>query len=465
MGDKKLQKAIENFECGNYNAALKQLNTIIKDDLHNEKAHYYLCLIYHHLKKWSRCKKCAFSFLKTFGKRGDILTLLGDVYLFEGNYRKAMKSYRSAVKYCSSSKEKEELQEKIQKVQVLFDEKKSQPRLAVIVNEGGDKFTDELIEHLSETYWVRKFIIRSFKTSLLNTFLKAKTKGFLSDRFFQFATRVLGSELKKIMSWADVTWCEWANALAAVCSYIKPRGKKLFIRLHRYEAFTDIPFVINWKNVDGLVFVSKFMEEILEMRGLKLDGVNWKVIYNGIDVGKFQFKPRQKGYNIAWVAHIIPRKNLFMALEIIRKLVNVDSNYKLHVAGDFPDPEYEIFIKNAIKNMQLEENVILYGWVDDVNAFLEDKNYILSTSLHEGHPYNLIEAMARGIKPVIYNFYNASELFEEKFLFNTTDEAVQKILDDEYDSEYYRHYIEQKGWTLEHQAREFDGFIKELLDS
>jgi hypothetical protein len=115
--------------------------------------------------------------------------------------------------------------------------------------------------------------------------------------------------------------------------------------------------------------------------------------------------------------------------------------------------------------MQLEENVILYGWVDDVNAFLEDKNYILSTSLHEGHPYNLIEAMARGIKPVIYNFYNASELFEEKFLFNTTDEAVQKILDDEYDSEYYRHYIEQKGWTLEHQAREFDGFIKELLDS
>lgn len=461
--NRKLKEAIESFEKGNYNLALKLLTEVIKVDPYNEKAHYYICLIYHHLKKWSKCKNCSISFLKKFGKRGNILVLLGDVHLFEGNIQKALKIYRTAIKYDISPIEKKELQEKIHNVKDLFIQKKSQPRLAVIVHEGGDNFTDELIERLSEKYWIRKFVIRSNKIPLLKSLLKAKTREKFSEGFFQFALKVLGNDLKKIISWSDVTWCEWANTLAAVCSYIKPRGKKIFIRLHRYEAFSDIPFMIDWENTDGLVFVSKFMKDILKMRGLKLDKVNSKVIYNGIDLSKFQFKPRQRGYNIAWVAHIIPRKNLLMALEIVKKLILVDSNYKLHIAGDFLDPEYEISIKNAIKKMRLEENVIFYGWIDDVNTFLEDKNYVLSTSFHEGHPYNLMEAMALGIKPLIYNFYNAPELFEEKFLFNTIDEAVQKILDDDYNSEYYRWYIEQKGWVVDHQAKEFNNFIEELL--
>jgi glycosyltransferase involved in cell wall biosynthesis len=459
----KFQEAISNYEKGKYNLALSLFKEITIEDKNNEDAHYYICLIHYRLKKWSKCKNCSISFLKKFGKRSNILELLGDVYLFEGNFKKARKCYILAKKHCSIQK-KDKLREKIQKVHNIAIEKKFQPKLAVIVAEGTDNFTDDLIEQLSERYWVKKFVIKSFKTSLIRALYILKNKRYISnDYFYKFILQFLGTELKKAMLWADITWGEWVDVLAAACSYIKPRNKKLFIRLHRYEAFTEIPFIINWKKVDGLVFVSKFMKDILEMRGLKLDDINWKVIYNGVDLERFRFKSRQKGYNIAWLAHIIPRKNLLMALEIIRKLVGIDLNYKLHVAGVFHDFEYEISIKNAIKNMHLEENVIFHGWIDDVNTFLEDKNYLLSTSIHESFGYNIVEAMARGIKPVIYNFYNASELYEEEFLFNTVDEAVEKILDEKYDSESYRQYLEKKGWTVEHQVKEFESFIRDLL--
>ena len=103
-----------------------------------------------------------------------------------------------------------------------------------------------------------------------------------------------------------------------------------------------------------------------------------KVIYNGVNLDRYDFKQRENGYNIGWVAHIIPRKNLHMALEIIRKLVEIDERYVLHIAGDFPDLMYERYIKHLIKAANIEKNVILYGWVDDMAKWWNDKNYLLS---------------------------------------------------------------------------------------
>jgi len=162
------------------------------------------------------------------------------------------------------------------------------------------------------------------------------------------------------------------------------------------------------------------------------------------------------------VAHIIPRKNLHIALEIVRKLVDGDKRYKLHIAGNFPDLMYERYIKHLIKAMKLESNVVLYGWVDDIAKWWDDKNYLLSTSIVEGHPYNILEAMAGGIKPVIHNFDGAEELYEEEFLFNNIDEAVEKIRTGSYDSAYYREYLKNKKWTLENQIDEFKSLVEEL---
>ncbi|PLV59321.1 glycosyltransferase [Thermotoga sp. KOL6] len=460
---KNFQEAIKSFEVGNYNEALRKFNEILKNNPYNKESHYYICSIYRQLKKWSKCKNYATSFLKKFGKDPKILEYLGEVYSFEGDYKKAIEMYKSALKLTSQPEDKNRLREKLEKTYALMQEKKSQLKLAVIVHQGGDTFTDDLVENLSKKIWVKKFVIPTSKITFLNALLKAKRKKLINDNLYKVILHFLGSKLRKIISWADVTWCEWADFLAVTGSYVKPKGKKLFVRLHRYEAFTDIPFMINWNNVDELVFVSQFMKDILEMRGLNLQKVSWRVIYNGIDLKRFQFIPRQKGYNIAWVAHIIPRKNLHVAFEIIKKLSEKDKRYRLHVAGSFDDPMYEIYLKHLAKSMKIKDNVIFHGWVDDINQWLEDKNYLLSTSIHESFGYNIVEAMARGIKPVIHDFYNAKELYDEEFLFSSVDEAVEKITEERYDSHHYREYIIKRGWTLEKQVKEFESLINELV--
>jgi hypothetical protein len=155
-------------------------------------------------------------------------------------------------------------------------------------------------------------------------------------------------------------------------------------------------------------------------------------------------------------------KNLHFALEVLRKLLEISDKYMLHVAGNFTDLVYEKYIKQSIKNMNLDKNVVFYDWVNDINEWLNDKNYLLSTSVCEGHPFNIIEAMAKGIKPVVNNFYGAEFSFDKQFLFNNIDEAITMITTDQYDSKLYHTYIIEKQWTEKDQIDKFKNLIDEL---
>ncbi|MBZ4650626.1 glycosyltransferase, partial [Thermosipho sp. (in: thermotogales)] len=121
----------------------------------------------------------------------------------------------------------------------------------------------------------------------------------------------------------------------------------------------------------------------------------------------------------------------------------------VHIAGDFQDPTYEYYFNYFIKNTDLSENVKIYGWVKDVNAFLEDKNYILSTSIHEGHPYNIAEAMARGLKPIIQNYAGSKTQWPNELIYNYIFE-IPDLLSNNYKSNEYRKFVETE-WSLERQ--------------
>jgi glycosyltransferase involved in cell wall biosynthesis len=461
LNSNELSQAIEFFEAKNYNKALSIFRKILNEDPCNEKALYYTCLIYRILKKWSRCKKTALNYIKNHGKNYEILEILGDVYFFEGNYRKANKFFSKAAKRANSKEKKQNLLEKLKKSKETYVKSKNKIKIALIVEEGGDNFTDELVEGLSKYFWIRKFVISKNQARFYRLLCLALSKNVLNSSFYKFLIKIFPGTLRKAISWANVVWSEWLSDIAVAASYLKRKNTKLFIRLHRYEAFTEYPFWINWKNVDGIIFVAEFMKKILENRGVNLN-TKVKVIYNGIDIEKLEFKNRKNGYNIGWVAYVHPRKNLHLAFEIIRKLVEKDPKYKLHIAGNFTDSMYEVYIKHLVKAMKLEKNVIFYGWIDDIDKWWEDKNYLLSTSIHESFGYNIAEAMAKGIKPIIHNFYNAKELYDDEFLFSSVDEAVEKIKNGNYDSSYYREYIIKKGWTLENQLKDFKRFIEKL---
>jgi len=302
---------------------------------------------------------------------------------------------------------------------------------------GLDQFIDPIIDGLSG-YNTRKFIIRSKQ------------------------------DIHNAIDWGDIVWFEWANESAIVgTNYEGIKGKKVIIRLHSYEVFMDFAKRINWTPVDRLIFVAPHIRGILKEFIPDIEKkVKTEIVYNGLNIDNIPFKEREPGLNIAWVGFINYKKNPQMALQILKKLTeglyNTDRRYILHVAGSYQDSRYKIYLEHMIKEMDLQDNVIFYGWIDDMEDFWNDKNYLLHTSIQEGHSYAVLEALSRGIKPIIHNFRGSKELYPKDTIFNTINEAVDKINKGCYNSSKYRGWIINKNWTLKNQLNQIKRIIKVL---
>jgi len=310
-------------------------------------------------------------------------------------------------------------------------------KLSVICLAGLDQFIDPIIEGLANDYIERKFVVKT------------------------------PQELYNAIDWGDIIWFEWANEVAIFgTDYGKIKGKKVIIRLHSYEIFTDFTKRINWTTVDRLIFVAPHIKGILKEflpdieKKVKMD-----IVYNGIDLDKTPFQEREPGYDIAWVGFINYKKNPQMALQILKKLTDIDKRYILHVAGSYQDSRYKIYLEYIIREMGLQDNVIFHGWIDDMEEFWKDKNYLLHTSIQEGHSYAIMEAMARGIKPIIHNFRGAKELYRTTDIFNTIEEAVN-IITARFSNTgiclLNRNWVIDKGWTLENQLKKIRNIIREI---
>lgn len=82
---------------------------------------------------------------------------------------------------------------------------------------------------------------------------------------------------------------------------------------------------------------------------------------------------------------------------------------------------------------------------EDVPKWLEDKEIILSTSINEGNPNNVIEAMAMGIKPVINMWPGVREQFRTEWIFERAQQAADMIEDRfTYTPELYRKHVERE---------------------
>ena len=110
--------------------------------------------------------------------------------------------------------------------------------------------------------------------------------------------------------------------------------------------------------------------------------------------------------------------------------------------------------------MGLEENIHLDGWIENqnINAWLDDKQYIVCTSIHEGHPVSIMEAMACGLKPLIHNYVGARESYPDKYLWNTIPDFVEMATEKNYDSVEYRNFI-QTNYSLNKQTESIDRVV------
>lgn len=124
---------------------------------------------------------------------------------------------------------------------------------------------------------------------------------------------------------------------------------------------------------------------------------------------------------ILFVGRLEPQKDPMMFIEIISKLDTSKYNFKIIGDGSLHKE-----MEKKIRDLDLK-TVEMCGWKDDVGVFLETADVIISTSLWEGMPLTIIEAMYYGVIPIVTEISGHVELVrnhEIGFLYKPGDFSV-----------------------------------------
>lgn len=140
---------------------------------------------------------------------------------------------------------------------------------------------------------------------------------------------------------------------------------------------------------------------------------------------------------IGIIGRLVPVKNHHMLFNVIKKLNESDvaTPFTLTVAGD---GELRFDLEHYVRQLHIERRVTFVGWQKDLAQLYSQLDIVVLTSLNEGTPVCLIEAMAAG-KPVIAtNVGGVRDLVDEKrgFLVPSGDvdgfaNALKRLIDDE----------------------------------
>ncbi|OBU12065.1 hypothetical protein AYY19_08470 [Photobacterium aquimaris] len=122
-------------------------------------------------------------------------------------------------------------------------------------------------------------------------------------------------------------------------------------------------------------------------------GIKSHVITNGVPVNNnYENKKTNKELTLTSVGSLIPRKNMGYLIDLISELNLRGVKLNLNILGDG-------FLMNELKK-NAPSNVNFLGNVDNVDDYLSGSSLFLSSSLSEGLPNTVLEAVTRGV-PVI----------------------------------------------------------------
>ena len=250
-------------------------------------------------------------------------------------------------------------------------------------------------------------------------------------------------ELVELSKQNDVLFSMWANEAVWLWSFVFPE-KKIISYLRRYELFHKKVFdKILWDSVDDLIFVNTELKQLFLKTAVFARHKTTKthLIYNGLDLNDFQIDTSGRtGNKIAMVCSIQSSKNIYLACQI---LLALPREYKIYHIGKIASvPMFELYLNN----LGLKDRFIIEGVKksSEVPLWLADKDFILSTSISEGNPMNVLEGMAMGLKPVVHRWPGAEEQFEELYLFDTVRAAINSISQKWLEPELYRSMVADK---------------------
>lgn len=210
---------------------------------------------------------------------------------------------------------------------------------------------------------------------------------------------------------------------------------------------------------------------------------DFKVVNNAIDIKKFEYSPEKakrirEEFNIGDaklygnIANLLECKNQLFAIDVFAKILEEDPDARFIFVGE---GEMRPLLTQKIKDMHLEDKVILAGMRSDVPDIMSAMDVMLFPSIFEGLPLTLIEAQASGLPSLISDKITddvivTNGVIEKLGIEKSPQEWAKKALkmggiDREDRKDEIRNQIKSKGYDIEELAREYTEFFSACNDA
>jgi glycosyltransferase involved in cell wall biosynthesis len=160
---------------------------------------------------------------------------------------------------------------------------------------------------------------------------------------------------------------------------------------------------------DCTVVVSgEMLQSLVGSYGFTGKGV--KVIYNGICLPEALIQHANKRMTIGSAGRLFPVKDYFLMVEIAKLVVAQSDMVDFVLAGDGPERHR---LEEKVRKAGLHGRFKFLGHQDDMDIFYKSLDVYINTSVHEGIPMSVLEAMSYGLPVVVPKVGGFPEIVEE----------------------------------------------------
>lgn len=152
-------------------------------------------------------------------------------------------------------------------------------------------------------------------------------------------------------------------------------------------------------NTDEIITISSLSKESIE-RLFPCSTKKISIIRNGSDLDSIIYKshnnalPKKHKYRLVSCGRLSPEKNISFLISVLALLIKDNIDVELVIAGEGRERQ---MLENQVKEMNLSKHVVFTGFLKNPYGLLKTGDLLCISSISEGSPVIIAEALTLGI--------------------------------------------------------------------
>lgn len=458
MSSESYQRGLELAEAGKHREALNYIREHLRASPDDAQALNDAGAILHCLGRSKEAIPCLTRARDLLPDSGEIVWNLVEIYLGEGLAGEAASLFDTMERTATLN-----VDILNRTAAMLLDQNKKGQAIDVLLRSQRLWPEQELIAPMLEVIRGKRPKVAFFRCGTGDDGRLAEACACVGQRFqAEFSDARTFEEATSVLQWSDIAWFDGGGEMLVEASRSGQVGK-IVVSLRHSDVCGDWIKAVCWENVAILMQLgtaaveAALIEHVPDIR----NRTRLVVVPHGIDTQRYAFRQRARGKHLACLGPLSVETNPAFLLQCMQKLRYLDSECRLSVCGRFDSPVLEQYVRHMVQTLGLTDAVSFSSSVGDLEAWLADKQFIVSSGMGEGQVETLLQGMACGLKPVVHNFPGAEALFPRECLFNIAEEFCEQVIGREYDPRSYRCFVEDR-YPIAEQIKQVHDILTQL---